>query len=112
VDPVLFEQALVNLLENAAKHTPAGTPIEIAAVQNESDVVLTIADRGPGLPEDPQHLFEKFARGAHTSAPGAGLGLAIARGIVEAHRGKIEAANRPGGGAIFRITIPAGTGPA
>jgi signal transduction histidine kinase len=75
------------------------------------EVLLSIADRGPGLPDEPARLFEKFTRGAQTTVSGAGLGLAIARGIVEAHGGKISAANRNGGGAIFTIALRKGAPP-
>jgi two-component system sensor histidine kinase KdpD len=111
VDPLLFEQVLVNLLENAAKHTPPKTPITVSAHKSKGRLVIEVADQGPGLPGDPSRLFQKFVRGS-TSTNGAGLGLSIVRGIVEAHRGSIEAENRPGGGAVFRITIPVGEAPA
>jgi two-component system sensor histidine kinase KdpD len=106
VDPVLFEQALVNLLENAAKHTPPGTPIDLDARRVEGAIVLEIADRGPGIATGDEHrIFEKFERGG-TSAPGAGLGLAICRAIVHAHGGSIAVRGRDGGGAVFSVRLP------
>jgi K+-sensing histidine kinase KdpD len=106
-DPVLLEQVLVNLLENAAKHTPAATPLEIAARAVGAEIVLEVADRGPGLPPgDEARIFEKFFRGRQARVSGAGLGLAICRGVVDAHGGTLIAANRPGGGALFRVTLP------
>jgi two-component system sensor histidine kinase KdpD len=106
VDPVLFEQVLVNLLENAIKHTPAKTPIEITARAEEGTVVLEVADRGPGIPPGTEaRIFEKFVRG-DAGRGGVGLGLAICRGIVQAHGGSIEVENRTGGGALFRVTLP------
>lgn len=107
VDAVLLEQALVNLLENAAKYAPAGTPIAIKAERLGDQVAVEVADRGPGLPPGEEaRLFEKFRRYPRGGAPGAGLGLAIARGVVEAHGGTLTAANRPGGGAAFRMVLP------
>ncbi|WP_404299849.1 DUF4118 domain-containing protein [Alicycliphilus denitrificans] len=115
LDAVLFERVLVNLLENAAKYTPAGSPIAIAAQAASSQVVLTVADWGPGLPRGREELvFEKFERGARESAtPGVGLGLAICRAIVQAHGGTIRGHNRsaPAQGAVFTITLPRGTPP-
>jgi two-component system sensor histidine kinase KdpD len=106
VDEILLEQALVNLLENAAKHTAPGTPVEVGARSLRGAVELWVADRGPGLPPgDPARLFEKFERGG-AAVSGAGLGLSIARGIVVAHGGRIWAEARPGGGATFRLTLP------
>ncbi|MEN6632864.1 MAG: sensor histidine kinase KdpD [Candidatus Polarisedimenticolia bacterium] len=112
VDGALVEQTLVNLLENAARHTPQGTPIDIAAKDGPEGVEVSIADRGPGVPADERPLvFEKFWRGrAARGTRGAGLGLAICRGVVEAHGGRIEVDERPGGGAVFRFTIPAAPG--
>jgi two-component system sensor histidine kinase KdpD len=108
VDAVLFTQLLVNLLENAAKHTPDGTQIRISATSGDGQVVLVIEDNGPGLPPgDPEPLFAKFQRGrSEGDVPGAGLGLAICRAIIEAHGGRINAANREGGGARFTVTLP------
>jgi two-component system sensor histidine kinase KdpD len=107
VDPVLFEQLFVNLLENAAKYTPSGSPIEIAARLEDGRIGIDVRDRGPGLPAgDEDAVFEKFFRGNHAGVPGVGLGLPICRAIAEAHGGTIRAENRPGGGAVFHVTLP------
>ena len=113
LDDLLIQQVLVNLLENAARHTPAGTPVDVSAHREGDSIVVEVADRGPGLPPgDESRLFEKFYRaGTSTSRAGAGLGLAICRGIVQLHGGKIHAENRPGGGAVFRFSIPLGGTP-
>jgi two-component system sensor histidine kinase KdpD len=108
-DGVLIEQVLVNLLENAAKYTPAGTPIEIQASRTDGEVEIEVSDRGPGLPEGEEtRVFEKFhrARPAEQGEPGVGLGLAICRAIVTAHGGHIRARNREGGGASFTFALP------
>jgi two-component system sensor histidine kinase KdpD len=111
-DPILLEQVLLNLLENAAKHTPPRTPVEIHAKREGDGVVIEVSDRGPGLPPGPpSQVFEKFFRGKDTRAAGAGLGLAVCRGIVTAHGGTIEARARDGGGATFRVWLPGGTLP-
>ncbi len=108
IDAVLIEQVLINLLENAAKYASVGTEIEIAAHQVESSVVVEVRDRGPGVPPEMlDKIFEKFYRlPREREGSGAGLGLAICRGIVQAHGGRIWAENREGGGAAFRFTIP------
>jgi len=108
VDGVLFEQVLINLVENAVRYTPPGTPIAIAARVDGASLELSVADRGPGLePGEEREIFEKFRRGAAgRETRGAGLGLAICRGIVEAHGGTIAAGSRPGGGALFRVRLP------
>jgi two-component system sensor histidine kinase KdpD len=108
IDDLLIQQVLVNLLENAARHTPAGTPIEVSAYVGDESVVVEVADRGPGLPPgDPTRLFEKFYQaGEWKNRSGAGLGLAICRGIVQLHDGRIQAENRVGGGAVFRFSLP------
>lgn len=117
-DAVLIERVLVNLLENAAKYTPPGTAVRIAAKPSGSCVTLTIDDDGPGLPPGREEaLFEKFERGTRESAtPGVGLGLAICRAIVLAHGGRIRAENRIEqgrvAGARFTIELPCGTPPA
>lgn len=106
-DDVLLGQLLVNLLENAARHTPEGTPIEVRAASLNRAIVLEVLDRGPGFdPGEEQRIFEKFHRGRSAGARGAGLGLAICRAIAEAHGGSIEAFNREDGGAAFRISLP------
>jgi two-component system sensor histidine kinase KdpD len=107
-DGALIERILVNLLENAAKYTPAGTRVEIAATTTLEAVEVTVSDDGPGLPAgDTEALFDKFTRGKQESAvPGVGLGLAICRAIVEAHGGRIGASRRPGGGARFTFSLP------
>jgi len=112
MDEILLEQVFVNLLENAAKHTPPGTPIEIGADGHPGEVVVYVADRGPGLaPGEEETVFHKFYRGG-TGGGGIGLGLTICRGIVTAHGGRIWAERRPGGGAIFRVALPiSGTPP-
>ena len=107
VDDVLIEQVLVNLLDNAAKYSPSHTSIEVAARREDGAIVVEIADRGSGLhAEDLERVFEKFYRGKRPYGRGAGLGLAICRGFIEAHGGRIWAANRPEGGAVFRFTLP------
>ncbi|HEY6106321.1 MAG TPA: sensor histidine kinase KdpD [Anaeromyxobacteraceae bacterium] len=108
VDPVLLEQLLVNLLENAARYAGAEAGIEIRAEQEGGSLVIEVADRGPGIsPGDEERIFERFQRGEHAGVAGAGLGLAIARAIAQVHGGRLTAANRPGGGAVFRLTLPA-----
>jgi two-component system sensor histidine kinase KdpD len=115
LDGLLIEEVLINLLENAAKYTPAGTPINISAKGIDGVVTVDVADRGPGLPPGEEgRIFEKFYRSVGSPAGGGvGLGLTICRGIVQAHGGRIWAENRPGGGAVFRFTLPIeGTPPA
>ncbi len=114
IDPVLFEQVLFNVLDNAAKYAPAGTTIRLDSWRNHAAVGLYILDEGDGIPpEDLEHIFDKFYRarkGDHVRA-GTGLGLAISRGFVEAMNGTIVAANRiDRTGAIFTITLPVPTG--
>jgi two-component system sensor histidine kinase KdpD len=107
IDDVLIEQVFINLLENAVKYTPPGSEIELAARVGDGGVSVSVADRGTGIAlEDQAHLFEKFYRGRSTASRGAGLGLAICRGIVEAHGGRIWTENRPDGGAVFQFTLP------
>ncbi|HEX5391677.1 MAG TPA: DUF4118 domain-containing protein [Rhodocyclaceae bacterium] len=112
-DAVLLERVLCNLLENAAKYSPAGTPIELAAEAKDDQLLVTLLDRGVGFPAGREHeQFNLFARGEQESAkPGVGLGLAICKTIIEAHGGHIEAMPREGGGACVRFTLPLGTPP-
>lgn len=124
LDELLFHQVLVNLLENAVRYTPPTAEIKLSAGVHSSPHApseapisrsemtamywFEVTDTGPGLrPGDEQRLFEKFYRGPNERTHGGtGLGLAICRGIVELHGGTIRAANRPGGGAVFRIELP------
>jgi two-component system sensor histidine kinase KdpD len=105
-DAVLMEQVFVNLLENAVKYG-AGT-IEIGVKPMQNEVLVEVADRGPGIPPgEERRVFEKFHRAIHEGTPGGvGLGLAICRAIVAAHGGRIWAQNREGGGASFRFVLP------
>jgi two-component system sensor histidine kinase KdpD len=112
VDPVLFEQVLFNLLDNAAKYAPAGTAIRIQGWAERDAVKLQVLDEGDGIPpEDLERIFDKFRRaqkGDQVRA-GTGLGLSISRGFVEAMHGTIAAANRTDrSGAVFTITLPIG----
>jgi two-component system sensor histidine kinase KdpD len=108
-DAVLVEQLLVNLIENAAKHTPRRTPIDVTASADEGAVRIEVADRGPGIPPGEEaHVFDAFHRARGSSeAGGHGLGLAVCRAVVKAHGGEIGVEARPGGGAVFRVTLPA-----
>jgi len=110
LDYLQIDQVLTNLIENAARYTPTDSPIEISVRTQGNQMVISVADRGPGIPPaDLERIFDKFYRVSGTSAQtvrGSGLGLAVCRGLVEAHGGHIWAGNRPGGGAIFRFTLP------
>ena len=110
LDAVLFEQALFNLLDNAAKYSPDGSTIRIRSWRDQDAVCLQVLDEGDGIPPgDLEHIFDKFYRaekGDRVRA-GTGLGLAISRGFVEALHGEITAANRPDRpGAVFAIRLP------
>jgi two-component system, OmpR family, sensor histidine kinase KdpD len=106
-DDVLLGQLLQNLIENALKYSPAGSPLEIAASYANGFVQMEVRDRGPGFPPgEESRVFEKFFRG-RSAGRGAGLGLAICRAIVDAHKGAIEAETRPDGGAVVRVKLPA-----
>lgn len=111
IDAVLIEQVLLNLLENALKYTPPGSPLALRAVAEQGPggpaVRLSLLDAGPGLaPEDAERIFAKFNRGAQPPGGGAGLGLTISRGIVLAHGGQLWAESRPGQGAAFHLRLP------
>jgi two-component system sensor histidine kinase KdpD len=106
-DSMLIEQVLVNLMENAIKYTPPGSPIEISASRGAHEMVVEVVDHGPGLPPgSEERVFDKFYRAQPANVRGVGLGLTICRGIVQAHGGRIWAENRLDGGAAFRFTLP------
>lgn len=107
VDAGLVEQAVGNLVENAARYTPADTKIEIKAFVSSGMLVSTVQDEGPGFPpESLPHLFEKFYRIPGTAPGGTGLGLSISKGLIESLHGNISAANLPAGGAVFTVALP------
>ncbi len=108
VDFGLIVQTLVNVLDNALKYSPGGSPVGIRAKQVGREIQIEIADRGVGIPpQDLSHVFDKFFRIQRPdNVTGTGLGLSICKGIIEAHGGGITAENRPGGGTIIRIVIP------
>jgi len=112
-DSTLIERVLYNLLENAGKYTPPGTNVVMSAEIAEGEMLVSVSDAGPGIPKGQEEsIFDKFTRGAReSSTPGVGLGLAISRAIVEAHHGRIWAANNPGGGARITFTLPLGVPP-
>jgi len=107
VDHTLVEQAVAKLVANAGSHTPQRLPIEIDADYTNDRLLISVSDRGPGIPtEATERLFEKFYHGDDRKTGGLGLGLSIARGLIEAHGGKLTAENRDGGGARFIISLP------
>ncbi len=113
LDYLEIDQVLTNLIENALRYTPAQSAIEIGSQAGDGEVEISVADRGSGIPPDEiDHIFDKFYRVRATDGSmrsvGSGLGLAVSKGLVEAHGGRIWAENRPGGGAIFRFTLPVG----
>lgn len=104
-----IQQVLLNLMANALRHTPAGGEILVTARTDGSEIEVSVCDTGPGIsPEDAAHLFARFYRGREERAAGTGtgLGLSVAKAIVEAHGGRIWAENRPTGGACFHFTLP------
>ena len=107
LDFSLIQHALANLLLNAASHTPAGTPVVVQARLAEGSLILTVADRGPGIPpESLPRIFDKFFRAPNAPAGGSGLGLTIVKGFAESHHGTVTAENRPDGGALFKLRLP------
>ncbi|MBL0147381.1 MAG: DUF4118 domain-containing protein [Ideonella sp.] len=113
-DAVLIERVLANLLENAGKYTPAQSPVEILVRAVDDELRCSVRDHGPGVAKGLEEvIFEKFTRGhAESATPGVGLGLAICRAIVEAHRGRIWIEPTHPQGATFTFSLPLGTPPA
>jgi signal transduction histidine kinase len=106
-DPDKLAQLFLNLLDNAVKHSPRGASIEIAAERTDASVIVRVRDAGSGLPEGAQvRLFARFYRGENAMRDGAGLGLAIAQAIAQAHGGNVSAQNLAGGGAEFAVRLP------
>ena len=111
IDAVLIDQLLVNLLENALRYTPSGSPIEIHGATSENAVTVEVCDRGPGIPAaERERVFEKFYRGqaAKQNDGGTGLGLTICRAVVQLHGGAISIEARAGGGTTVCFSLPSG----
>jgi len=112
MDFVLTQQALTNLLLNAATHTPAGTDVQLKVTVENQWLAIAVADTGPGLAQDTlDRIFDKFYRAPSAVAGGTGLGLSIVKGFMEAQGGRAEAANRPGTGAVFSLRLPLSEAP-
>jgi two-component system, OmpR family, sensor histidine kinase KdpD len=114
LDYMQIDQVLTNLIENAVRYTPKDSPIEVSAHCAGAQIVISVADRGPGIPSgDLDRVFDKFYRvlnGKHATGhpTGSGLGLAVCKGLVEAHGGRIWAESREGGGVVFLVSLPLG----
>lgn len=115
LDYMQIDQVLTNLIENAVRYTPKDSPIDVSAHGEGAQVVISVADRGPGIPPaDLERVFDKFYRvldgkSKTGRSTGSGLGLAVSKGLVEAHGGRIWAEPREGGGVVFSVVLPVGT---
>lgn len=106
-DPERIHQVIANLLDNALHYAPAGSTITVRAQAHDEGVLFTVADTGAGIaPADLPHVFDRFWQATHARKTGAGLGLTIARGIVDAHRGRIWVESTLGRGSVFSFTLP------
>jgi signal transduction histidine kinase len=107
-DPIRMEQVLANLVGNAIKYSPGGGRVRVGLSTEKGRATLSVADQGVGIaPEEQPYIFEPFRRGArHEGIPGMGLGLSVARRIVEAHGGALDVESAPGAGATFRVRLP------
>ena len=106
VDPFRINEVLANLLSNALRHTPSGGSVTVSVDADDRGVAFIVADSGSGIsPDALPHVFDRFAKGE--GSPGAGLGLAIAKSLVEAHGGELTAESEPGKGTTMRFTLPA-----
>lgn len=111
VDPILVEQALVNLLENAAKFSPPGAPVVVRANASGDSVTVEVEDAGPGVPPElRERVFDRFYRREQPGRSGTGIGLAVCKGVVEAHGGRVWIASGARGGARVCFTLPAAPG--
>jgi signal transduction histidine kinase len=112
-DPARIKLVLTNLLDNAAKYSPVGSHIRVSVQAGEGEVIFSVADEGPGIPEEErERIFERFTRLYQvglSQVPGTGLGLAICSMIVASHKGRIWVDGSPGGGSVFSFTLPADT---
>lgn len=112
IDTRLIVQVIINIVDNGIKYTPAGSSIWISLSRQEDQVWVSISDDGPGIPDEKkERVFEMFYTGADQIADSRrslGLGLSLCRSIVTAHGGRIWVSDRPGGGAVFTFTLPAG----
>ncbi len=115
LDEARIRQVVDNLIDNALRFAPRGSGVEVRVREEAGGAVIEVVDRGPGFPEEfLPHAFERFRRpdqGRSRDHGGAGLGLAIVKALVDAHHGRAEVANRPGGGAVVRVFLPSGGGP-
>jgi len=107
IDAAIIRQVLVNLLSNAALYSPENTDITVSVQTDQDSLVVSVADKGPGIPEEElDQIFEKFYRGKSSGAGGLGLGLSITKRFIQAHGGEIEARNQKGSGACFTFRLP------
>jgi signal transduction histidine kinase len=107
VDPTMIERVIENLLVNAARHTPLGTPVRVSVRDRTDGVELVVEDEGPGIPDDLKLiLFESFRQGPGSNGGGVGIGLSLVKRFAELHGGTARVEDRPGGGARFVIALP------
>jgi signal transduction histidine kinase len=107
VDPAKLERIVDNLIANAERHTPDGSPIDVSVTPNGTSVLLRVDDRGPGVPDaEKEAIFEAFARGSEVGATGVGVGLALVAQFTALHGGRAWVEDNPGGGASFRVLLP------
>ena len=109
-DPEFAAQVVKQLVENALKYSPGGSPVVVSAERRDARIVIGVADRGPGIEENERtRIFDKFFRGRRHrfDTKGTGMGLAIAKGIVEAHGGRIWVESEPGQGSVFYFALAA-----
>ena len=107
IDPAKVERIVENLLVNAARHTPGGTPVHVSVASSDDGIMLVIEDEGPGVPEELKStLFDPFRQGPTAAGRGVGIGLSLVRSFAELHGGSAEIEDREGGGARFVVLLP------